>query len=146
MNNKHRIEDSFADALQIQKDAASLGFDWSSVMPVFEKVQEEVEEVKQELDEYLEQTAEATSSKAAPVQLKAKLESEIGDLLFTITNLCRHLELSPSQCLQKTNAKFSQRFDYVKQQAKAIGVEMSNTELAVLETFWQQAKRNERED
>ncbi|MBK8816920.1 MAG: nucleoside triphosphate pyrophosphohydrolase [Methylococcaceae bacterium] len=109
---------------KIQNRAANFGFDWTSVEPVFDKVQEELDEVK-----------EAWLSGD-----QVHIEEEIGDLLLVAVNLARHLKVNPELALKKSTQKFSKRFHYIEQQVAASGRDLRNCELAELDTYWDEAK------
>lgn len=113
-------------AMAIQLKCAALGFDWPEVSPVFDKVLEEIDEVK----------AEVFVAK----QQQAKIEDEIGDLLFSVVNLSRHLNVQPDIALQKATAKFSERFALVEQFAAQDNLELANMHIDALEVLWQKAK------
>jgi ATP diphosphatase len=113
-------------ALNIQLDCAKLGFDWPEVAPVFDKVLEEIEEVKAEV--------------YADKQQQQKIEDEIGDLLFAVVNLSRHLDVNPEIALEKASEKFTKRFMLVEQFAAAQDVELTSLNLDALELLWQEAK------
>jgi nucleoside triphosphate diphosphatase len=109
---------------KIQDRAANFGFDWKSVEPVFDKVQEELDEVK-----------EAWLSGN-----QAHIEEEIGDLLLVTVNLARHLKINPELALKHSTKKFSKRFQYIEQQVAASGRDLKNCQLAELDAYWDQAK------
>jgi ATP diphosphatase len=113
-------------ALNIQLECAKLGFDWPEVAPVFDKVLEEIEEVKTEV--------------YADKQQQQKIEDEIGDLLFAVVNLSRHLDVNPEIALEKASEKFTKRFMLVEQFAAAQDVELTSLNLDALELLWQEAK------
>jgi tetrapyrrole methylase family protein/MazG family protein len=114
-------------AFKLQKKAAKKGFDWPSVDGVMAKVYEELDEAQKEI------------GKDAP-EATIPLEEELGDLLFSVVNLCRYLKIDPSMALSRTNAKFANRFRYVEQKCKENGVEMQKDALAAMEKYWQEAK------
>lgn len=109
---------------KIQDRAASHGFDWEEVEPVFDKVMEELQEVR-----------EAWHSGNQP-----HIQEEIGDLLLVAVNLARHLKVNPEIALKESNKKFSRRFNYIEQQVAASGRELRDCELTELDAFWNQAK------
>lgn len=109
---------------KIQDRAANFGFDWSSVAPVFDKVQEELDEVKD---------AWASGD-------QAHIEEEIGDLLLVAVNLARHLKVNPELALKRSTKKFSRRFQYIEQQVAASGRDLKECQLAELDVFWDEAK------
>jgi ATP diphosphatase len=110
---------------KIQDRAASHGFDWKEIEPVFEKVLEELTEVK-----------EASHSGDA-----AHIQEEIGDLLLVVVNLARHLKVNPEIALKESNKKFSRRFQYIEQQVSKSGRVLRDCELDELDSFWHEAKR-----
>jgi len=115
-------------AIKLQEKAARVGFDWKQPSPVFDKVLEELEEVRAEMN--------------TPGNSKA-LEDEVGDLLFAVTNLARHLNINPEVALRSTNRKFIRRFGRMEQTIINSGVELSASSLEHMEEVWQQAKRKE---
>jgi nucleoside triphosphate diphosphatase len=109
---------------KIQNRAANFGFDWTSVEPVFDKVQEELDEVK-----------EAWVSGD-----QAHIEEEIGDLLLVTVNLARHLKINPELALKHSTKKFSKRFQYIEQQVAETGRDLRDCQLAELDAYWDEAK------
>lgn len=116
-------------AEKLQKRCAKIGFDWSNIQPVFEKVQEEINEVKQELNQ------------AIPAQ--EKINEEIGDLLFSVVNLARHLKVAPEEALRQANKKFEQRFRSVENKLQAQNLSINDRTLAELDQIWDQVKQEE---
>ena len=117
-------------AHKIQKRCSHVGFDWTTLGPVVEKVHEEIDEVM----------FEAQQAVIDP----AKLEEEIGDLLFATVNLSRHLGSKAETALQKANDKFERRFRQVEAIIAAQGLEMSQATLEQMEAAWQQVKAQEK--
>lgn len=109
---------------KIQNRAASHGFDWPEVPPVFDKVIEELDEVR-----------EAWQSGD-----QAHVQEEVGDLLLVAVNLARHLKVNPEIALKESTKKFSRRFQYIEQQVQASGRDLRDCELAELDAFWNEAK------
>jgi len=122
---------ALATAQKIVTKAARVGFDWSALHEVWEKVREEVNELEQVL---------AAPQTLSPSE-QAHLAEELGDLLFALVNLARRLELDAESVLREANTKFRRRFTYVEQAAQIQGREMSALTIAELEELWQQAKR-----
>lgn len=118
-------------AQKIQKRCSSVGFDWTTLGPVLDKVHEEIDEVMFEAKQV--------------VVDEAKLEEEVGDLLFATVNLARHLGTKAEVALQKANRKFERRFREVERIIAAQGLEMSGATLDQMEKAWQQVKRQETE-
>ncbi len=116
-------------ALKLQKRAASVGFDWDSAPKVVEKLAEEAQEI-----------VEAKAAGAG----QAEIEEEIGDLLFVVANLARHLKVQPEDALRAANEKFSRRFCFIEQGLRAQGKSPADATLDEMESLWQQAKHEER--
>ncbi|WP_240206459.1 nucleoside triphosphate pyrophosphohydrolase [Vibrio sp. CyArs1] len=135
--NEESILDSIPQSLpalskanKIQKRCAKYGFDWYALGPVVDKVQEEVEEVVQE---------------AIQVDVdEEKLEEEVGDLLFAVVNLSRHLKKDPEVALRKANNKFSRRFKGVEARAGEDGKSLTDFSLQELDQFWNDVKKQEK--
>lgn len=114
-------------AAKLQKRAAVQGFDWSSVDGVVAKLDEELAELKQALEQ----------------GSRVKVQEEFGDLLFTVVNLSRHLELEAEHSLRVANAKFERRFRAVERLAAIDGVALSELSSERLEQYWRQVKEEE---
>ena len=117
-------------ALKLQQCAASTGFDWTDPQPVLAKLAEEVDEVRAEF---------ANGADAA------RLEDEIGDVLFVMVNLARHAKVDFSQALRHANAKFERRFRQMEHLAAADGDVFAERTLGEQELLWQRAKAIERQ-
>lgn len=117
-------------AHKIQKRCSHVGFDWTTLGPVVEKVHEEIDEVMFEAQQ--------------AVVDQAKLEEEIGDLLFATVNLSRHLGSKAETALQKANDKFERRFRQVEAIIAAQGLTLPEATLDQMEAAWQQVKTLEK--
>jgi ATP diphosphatase len=117
-------------ALKLQQRAAAVGFDWPDHRPVLDKLAEEIGEVRAEFD-----------AGADP----ARLEDEIGDVLFVVANLARHAGVDFSRALRHANAKFERRFRRMEQLAAAEGGTLADHDLPAQEALWQRAKLDERD-
>lgn len=115
-------------AWKLQARASTVGFDWNDARLVLDKVREETAEIDEAL---------ASGDKAA-------ITEEIGDLLFVVANLARHVDADPEGCLQAANAKFERRFKGIEQKLEAQGRTAGQADLAELEALWQQVKRDEK--
>ena len=115
-------------ALKLQKRAARVGFDWPEAGQVIDKIDEELTELKAEI---------ANGADAE------RLEDELGDLLFAVANLARHLKIDPDAALRRTNAKFERRFQKIEAALAAQDRDVSSAGLAELEALWQEAKITE---
>jgi ATP diphosphatase len=119
-------------AHKLQKRAARVGFDWPEPAPIFDKIAEEIAELRVEM---------------VPVAAErdaVRLTDEIGDLLFALVNLARHLAVDPEQALRSTNAKFERRFHHIEAGLKAAGRQPAEATLEEMERHWQDAKAVER--
>jgi len=121
-------------AWKLQKKAAKAGFDWPDTAGVTGKIREELAEVEEAI------TALSADSGAAEKGGNAALEGELGDLLFSVINLCRFFSIEPSVALQRTNIKFTERFKHVEKRMKESGREMNAASLAVMDKYWNEAK------
>lgn len=133
-------------AYKMQKKAAKKGFDWKDLKPVKDKIFEELNEVEQAYETLQEHQQQ---SKAKPFtinssetanELQLHLEEEIGDLLFSVVNYARHLNVDPSVALNRTNQKFYKRFSYVEQEMTKANIPMDYEHLKEQDNFWNQAK------
>ncbi|MEZ5934294.1 MAG: nucleoside triphosphate pyrophosphohydrolase [Alphaproteobacteria bacterium] len=116
-------------AEKLQKRAARGGFDWQQTRQVLAKIDEELAELRAEIGD------------DAAVD---RVEDELGDLLFTVANLARHLKIDPEEALRRTNRKFERRFRSIEQALDRDGRSMADTSLDELEALWQAAKSVER--
>lgn len=128
-----RNQPSLAEAAQISRKAARAGFDWENLGQVMEKVREEIAELEQ----------------AQAGQSRDEIEGELGDLLFTIVNVARFLDVDPEQALRRMNLKFRDRFGYVERALveKGSTLEQSKAEHGIeeMEALWQRAKKEIRQ-
>ena len=123
-------------AFRLQDRAAGVGFDWPDAVGPAEKVEEELAEVRAEVA--------AGAHAAAHGVPDPRLEVELGDLLFSVVNLCRKLGVHPSLALDKANVKFSLRFQAVEALAKDRGIEVREAGLEMLDRLWEDVKRDGR--
>jgi ATP diphosphatase len=115
-------------AEKLQKRAGSVGFDWDSAPKVVEKIAEEAAEI-----------VEAQAEGAGP----GKIEEEVGDLLFAVANLARHLKVDPEKALRAANAKFVRRFRFIEAELAARGTTPAAASLDDMEALWIAAKNTE---
>ena len=116
-------------AWKLQKKAAKVGFDWPNASGVITKIKEELHEVETAIA-----NADSTADNAA-------LEGELGDLLFSVVNLCRFFKIEPSVALQRTNIKFTERFRHVEKRMKETGQKMNAKNMEVMDIYWSEAKK-----
>ena len=112
-------------ANRIQEKVAGVGFDWEHPNQVWEKVEEELNEFKAEV--------------AAGHQ--DNMESEFGDVIFSMVNYARFLNINPENALERTNKKFTKRFQYLEEKAKSLNKPLKDMTLAEMDVFWEEAKR-----
>jgi nucleoside triphosphate diphosphatase len=115
-------------ALKLQNKAGSVGFDWNDPRAVLAKIREEADEIESELDG-------ADTSKVA---------AEVGDLLFAVVNLARHLDADPEDVLRQTNLKFERRFAAIERALAARGKTPKEATLAEMDALWDEAKAAEK--
>ena len=118
-------------AYKIQKRCANVGFDWKTLDPVIDKIHEELEEV----------LVEVRRDDLSDTQQQARIEDELGDLLFANVNLVRHLSANPEKVMRQANNKFEKRFRLVELAVLKQGKNMSDCSLDELETLWQEIKK-----
>jgi XTP/dITP diphosphohydrolase len=113
---------SMVKAYRMQDKAAQVGFDWPNKEQVWDKVNEELEEFK---------TAETLAEK----------EEEFGDLMFSLINYARFVNINPDDALEKTNIKFKKRFEYIELKAKENNKNLKDMSLEEMDAFWNEAKK-----
>ncbi len=113
-------------AKKIQKRVATVGFDWSELNQVIEKVEEELNELKEVIN---------TGNQLAD------LEEELGDLLFSVVNLSRHIKINAEEALRKSNKKFIKRFQNIEERLNLDDKKIDECSLEELEEYWQLAKK-----
>ena len=134
---------SLQEAHKISSKAAHVGFDWPTVQGLFEKLSEET----RELQEHVQNIPAVHSSEGeklkVPVELKEKVEDEIGDLFFVLVNIARYLSVDSESALRRTNKKFRRRFGWMEEQLRQQGRTLEQATLDEMESLWQQAKSME---
>jgi XTP/dITP diphosphohydrolase len=116
-------------AIRIQDKARGVGFDWERKEQVWEKVEEEMNEFKNEFD-------------GKPVESidKEKVMAEFGDLLFSLVNYARFVNIDPEEALERTNKKFIKRFQYLETESAKDGKKMGEMTLEEMDAYWNRAK------
>ncbi|MEO0058569.1 MAG: nucleoside triphosphate pyrophosphohydrolase [Bacteroidota bacterium] len=112
-------------ASRIQDKAKGVGFDWEKPEQVWDKVQEELQEFRVEV----------------AAQNQQKMEEEFGDLLFSMINYARFLNINPEDALERTNKKFIKRFQHLESKTTELGKSMTEMTLAEMDVFWNEAKK-----
>ncbi|HNR42957.1 MAG TPA: nucleoside triphosphate pyrophosphohydrolase [Bacteroidales bacterium] len=117
-------------ANRIQEKVRGVGFDWEKREQIWDKILEELTELKKEIDN----------------RSTAGIESELGDLLFSIINASRLYDIDPEAALEKTNRKFIKRFNYLEKKTIAKGISLHGMSLDKMNEIWEEAKKNDQED
>jgi len=120
------------EAHQLSTKAARVGFDWQRIEDIFDKLHEEINELRAAIKERAETKSEDDAT---------HVREELGDVLFAVANIARHLKEEPEAALKVTNKKFRRRFHYIEQALKAQDKSFDNVTLDEMEKLWQQAKR-----
>jgi ATP diphosphatase len=122
------------EAHQLSTKAARVGFDWQHIEDIFDKLHEEIDELKAAIKDHAESEAEAD---------RTRVREELGDLLFAVTNIARHLQVEPESALKSTNRKFRRRFRHIEKALRERGREPGAATLDEMEALWQEAKRSD---
>ena len=117
---------SYANSITLK--ASQTGFDWESPEEVFKKVKEEISELEKEIS----------------LDNKEKIKEEIGDVIFSLVNLSRHLEIEPEQALRKTNQKFKARFEHIEKTLTSQGSSLKSASLEEMDRIWEESKKLEK--
>jgi ATP diphosphatase len=120
---------ALTEALKLQERAAKVGFDWSAPEPILDKIEEEIDELRVALRD----------------GEKDKVADELGDLIFAVVNIGRHVKADPEQALRGTNTKFRHRFGHIEKTLEAEGETLEGASLERMEEIWQAAKAIERQ-
>src|SRR6185436_20066000 len=115
-------------AMDLQRKASTVGFDWNDPRAVLNKIREEADEIEAALDR----------------NDADELAAETGDLLFALVNLARHVGADPEAALRSTNAKFERRFAYIERALAAKGRSLDGASLTEMDDLWNEAKATER--
>lgn len=111
-------------AEKLQSKASKIGFDWNDFRLVLEKAKEEISEIEEAISD----------------GDQAHIEEEIGDLLFVMANLARHVKVDPEHALRQANAKFTRRFNYIERELEARNRPLNDSSLDEMEALWKEAK------
>lgn len=123
-----RAQPALSEALKLQKQAAKVGFDWSEAEPILDKIEEEIGELR-----------EAIRSGESH-----KIADELGDLIFALVNIGRHVDADPEMALRGTNTKFRRRFRHIETSLEQAGESLEGASLERMEDLWVEAKREEK--
>jgi nucleoside triphosphate diphosphatase len=114
--------------MELQRKAATVGFDWNDPRAVLQKIREEADEIERALDK-----GDA-----------GELADETGDLMFALVNLARHAKVDPEMALRGTNAKFERRFSYIERALTTRGRTLEQASLDEMDELWNEAKAQEK--
>ncbi len=120
---------ALVEALKLQERAAKVGFDWSEPAPILEKIEEEIGELREALH----------------AGDRSAITDELGDLIFALVNIGRHVGADPEMALRGTNTKFRNRFSHIEDSLAENGESLEEATLERMEELWQAAKRIERQ-
>jgi len=119
------------EAHQLSTKAARVGFDWEQLEDVFAKLDEEIKELRGAIETHRQSNSEDDH---------ASMREEVGDLLFAVSNIARHLKIEPEAALKLTNRKFRQRFGFIENELSAQNKKFADVSLEEMEALWQKAK------
>src|SRR5262249_49284084 len=119
------------EAHQISTKVARVGFDWTHIDEIFQKLQEEVDELHGAIEQHRQSHDEADH---------VRMREEIGDMLFVVTNLARHLSVEPEAALKLANRKFRKRFAHIEKRLRQQNRKFEDVSILDLEQLWQEAK------
>ncbi|MDP9760256.1 MULTISPECIES: nucleoside triphosphate pyrophosphohydrolase [Agrobacterium] len=128
LGSVQRSQPALTEALKLQEQAARVGFDWSDPAPILDKIEEEIAELREALAEGKPE----------------KVSDELGDLIFALVNIGRHVKADPEDALRGTNTKFRRRFNHIETSLTENGETLQEASLERMEDLWQAAKRIER--
>ena len=128
LGSVQRSQPALMEALKLQERAAKVGFDWSEAEPILDKIEEEIGELREALHGGRQE----------------KVADELGDLIFALVNIGRHVKADPEDALRGTNTKFRRRFSFIEDSVKANNETLEAVPLERMEELWQAAKSTER--
>jgi MazG family protein len=123
------------EAHQLSTKASRVGFDWQHIEDIFAKLHEEIDELRAAIKE----NAETDTA----LSVETRVREEIGDVLFAVTNIARHLKVEPEAALKLTNNKFRRRFRYIERNLKEHQRALETASLEEMEALWQKAKQDQ---
>jgi MazG family protein len=139
------------EAHQLATKAARVGFDWQRLEDIFNKLHEEIDELRAAIKEHAEAKGRAEgrppgdgrTDLASTEREETRVREEVGDLLFAVANIARHLKVEPEAALKLTNRKFRRRFRFIEQNLRERGRNLDAATLDEMEALWQEAKGGE---
>ena len=142
MSSVPKTSPALQRALQVQKRASRVGFDWNTIEPVLKKFREELDELYDATRDTSHVNGEVQNLPTTPPE-HSDIENEFGDVLFSLVNISRFLRINPEEALRKSTNKFIRRFQYVETQATTQGKQVKDFPLETLDQWWEAAKQQE---
>jgi tetrapyrrole methylase family protein/MazG family protein len=152
-NNPKKTESIFNDipkiipalhyAYEIQNRASRLGFDWEETRFIFDKIKEEINELTLEFKKSSPQVLKDYKNNKESLNNILQIKDELGDVLFSLVNLSRHLNLDSEECLKQTCSKFIKRFNEIEKLANSRRLDFKNLSLKDKDKLWDEVKQNE---
>jgi ATP diphosphatase len=127
-------------AIKLQDKAARVGFDWPDIKPVFAKLKEEIAEFEDAARSSL-----GASGRCPTGASQAAMQEELGDMLFVMANIARHLKLDPEEALRKANGKFIRRFAYIEERLAETGKTPEQSTLEEMDSLWDEIRAKDKE-
>lgn len=131
---------SMIKAYRMQEKASAVGFDWEKKEDVWAKVKEEIAEIEKEFSDMSEILGKEAPAASEVEACKARMESELGDLFFTLINAARLYKMNPDTALESTNKKFRRRFTYLENETIRKGRSLKEMSLGEMDSIWDEAK------
>ncbi|MDD5659191.1 MAG: nucleoside triphosphate pyrophosphohydrolase [Actinomycetota bacterium] len=142
-NDIPKILPSLHYAYEIQNRASRLGFDWDKIGGIFDKIKEEINELTDELEKTNNPVIQEENNHDSRFEYMSKVKNEIGDILFSIVNLTRHLGVDCEECLKHTCSKFIRRFDEIEKLAFLRGFNFRELSIEEKNKLWEEVKEME---
>ena len=130
LNGVPRALPALIKAIRIQEKVSMCGFDWQKEAAAVHKVEEELQALSNKRSSHTSTTTNQT-----------RMQTEFGDLLFSLVNYARFIDINPEEALEKANKKFIQRFQYMEKQIEKDGKQLAHLSLEAMTTYWEQAKQ-----
>jgi ATP diphosphatase len=136
---------SLTRAIKLQDKAARVGFDWPDLAPVFAKMKEEIAELEEVVFSSAASDSPASSGRLPAGESDEAIQEELGDMLFVMANIARHLKLDPETALRKANDKFTRRFAYIEQRLAAMGKTPDQSSLEEMDALWDEIRAQDKQ-
>jgi ATP diphosphatase len=136
---------SLTRAIKLQDKAAKVGFDWPDLAPVFAKMKEEIAELEEVVFSSAASEPPASSGRLPGGESDEEIQEELGDMLFVMANIARHLKLDPETALRKANDKFTRRFAYIEQRLATMGKTPDQSSLEEMDALWDEIRAQDKQ-